>query len=251
MRFVRSLAAVLALSFAAGRTAPAEAAQVTIAVAANFTEPSKEIAAAFKKATGDEAILSFGASGPFYTQITQGAPFEILLSADDERPKKAIAEGYGVAGSEFTYAVGKLVLWSASPDVVKGAETLKANAFTRLSVANPVGAPYGAAAIETLKALKLYDTLQPKIVLGNTIAQAFQFVETGNAELGFVALSQLAGKTGGSRWMVPQDLYSPILQDAVLLKKGADNAAAKAFLTFLKGPEAHAIIEKYGYGFAD
>ena len=251
MRFVRSLAAVLALSFAAGRTAPAEAAQVTIAVAANFTEPSKEIAAAFKKATGDEAILSFGASGPFYTQITQGAPFEILLSADDERPKKAIAEGYGVAGSEFTYAVGKLVLWSASPDVVKGAETLKANAFTRLSVANPVGAPYGAAAIETLKALKLYDTLQPKIVLGNTIAQAFQFVETGNAELGFVALSQLAGKTGGSRWMVPQELYSPILQDAVLLKKGADNAAAKAFLTFLKGPEAHAIIEKYGYGFAD
>ena len=251
MRFVKSLAAVLVLSLAGWCAAPAEAAQVTIAVAANFTEPSKEIAAAFKKATGDEAILSFGASGPFYTQITQGAPFEILLSADDERPKKAIAEGYGVAGSEFTYAVGKLVLWSASADVVKGADTLKANAFTKLSVANPVGAPDGAAAIETLQALKLYDTLQPKIVLGNTIAQAFQFVETGNAELGFVALSQLAGKTGGSRWMVPQELYSPILQDAVLLKKGADNAAAKAFLTFLKGPEAHAIIEKYGYGFAN
>ena len=223
------------------------AASTNVAVAANFTEAAKEIAAAFKAKTGDEAVLSFGASGQFYTQIKQDAPFEILLSADDARPKKLVEEGIGVADSRFTYAVGKLVLWSKSADLVKGEETLAGSSFAKLAIANPTAAPYGATAIETLKALKLYDALQSKVVEGENISQAFQFVNTGNAELGFVALSQLAKVTSGSRWLVPQNLYSPILQDAVLLKKGAANEAATAFLAFIKGPEARAIIEKYGY----
>lgn len=231
-------------------TTPAIAAQTNVAVAANFTDAAKNIAAAFKQKTGHEAVLSFGSSGQLYTQITQDAPFQIMLSADDERPKKLVDDGLGVASSRFTYAIGKLVLWSKTPDYVKGADTLKVNVFTKLSIASPTAAPYGAAAIEALKALKLYDTLQPKIVQGNSIAQAFQFVDTGNAELGFVALSQLAGTSGGSRWMVPQDLYTPIRQDAVLLKKAASNEAATAFMAFLKGPEARAIIEKYGYAIA-
>jgi molybdate transport system substrate-binding protein len=226
---------------------PALAASTNVAVAANFTEAAKEIAAAFKAKTGDEAVLSFGSSGQFYTQIKQDAPFDILLSADDARPKKLVEEGLGVADSRFTYAVGKLVLWSQSAELVKGEQTLASGSFAKLAIANPAAAPYGAAAIETLKALKLYDALRVKIVEGESISQAFQFVDTGNAELGFVALSQLAKVSSGSRWMVPQTLYSPILQDAVFLKKGAANEAATAFLAFLKGPEARAIIEKYGY----
>lgn len=223
------------------------AGSTNVAVAANFTDAAKEIAAAFKTKTGHDAVLSFGSSGQFYTQIKESAPFQILLSADDERPKKLVEEGLAVPESRFTFAIGKLVLWSKDPNLVKGEETLKANAFNKLSIANPTAAPYGAAAVETLKALKLYEAVQPKIVMGNSISQAFQFVDTGNAEIGFVALSQLAGNAGGSRWMVPQNLYSEIRQDAVLLKSGADNEPAKAFLTFLKGPEARAVIEKYGY----
>jgi molybdate transport system substrate-binding protein len=227
---------------------PASAAQVNVAVAANFTEPAKEIAASFKQKTGHEAVLSFGASGQFYNQIVQDAPFGIMLSADDGRPKKLVSDGLGVADSRFTYAVGKLVLWSKTADLVKGEATLKSGSFAKVSIANPTAAPYGAAAVETMKSLGVYDALQAKIVQGNSIAQAFQFVDTGNAELGFVALSQLAGNSSGSRWLVPQNLYKPILQDAVLLKKGADNAAATAFMAYLKGPEARAVIEKYGYG---
>ncbi|MCW6508982.1 molybdate ABC transporter substrate-binding protein [Lichenifustis flavocetrariae] len=242
----RILAALAVVTFVAG---PVDAAETKVAVAANFTEAAKEIGVAFKRKTGDDALFSFGATGQLYTQITQDAPFEILLSADDERPKKAVADGFGVPGSVFTYAIGKLVLWSKSPDVVKGEDTLKTAGFTKLSICNPVAAPYGAAAVETMKALKLYDTLQPKLVVGANITQAFQFVDSGNAELGFVALSQLKGNAGGSRWMVPQDLYKPIRQDAVLLKKGAGNTAATGFMDFLKGPEARAIIEKYGYVF--
>ncbi|HMN73568.1 MAG TPA: molybdate ABC transporter substrate-binding protein [Rhodoblastus sp.] len=262
LKFASALAsaAILAFTVAAARAeqaggaattaAPVAAAATNVAVAANFTAPVKEIAALFKQKTGYDAVLSFGASGQFYTQITQDAPFQVFLSADDKRPKDAVDAGLAVADSRFTYAIGKLVLWSKSLDVTKGDEVLKANAFSKLSIANPAGAPYGAAAIETLKSLGLYDAVQPKIVQGNSIAQAFQFVDTGNAELGFVALSQLAKVTAGSRWMVPQSLYKPILQDAVLLKKGADSAPSKAFLAFLKTPEARAIIEKYGYALA-
>ena len=244
----RFLAALLLLTGFAAH--PAIAAQTNVAVAANFTDAAKEIAAAFKQKTGDEAVLSFGATGQLYTQITQAAPFEILLSADDERPRKAVADGLAVAGSPFTYAIGKLVLWSKSPGLVKGEDTLKDATFAKLSICNPQAAPYGAAAVETMRSLKLEDALKPKLVMGANISQAFQFVDSGNAELGFVALSQLTGKSEGSRWLVPQELYKPIRQDAVLLNKGANNPAAVGFLQFLKGPEAHAIIEKYGYAFS-
>ena len=247
MKPTKMLAAALGLFAGLAISAQAMAGQTNIAVAANFTDAAKEIAAAFKAKSGHDAVLSFGATGALYTQITQGAPFEILLSADGEHPKKAIDNGLGVADSRFTYAIGKLVLWSKNADLVKGEATLKGGAFTKIAIANPTAAPYGAAAVETLKALKLDETLQPKIVQGNSIAQTFQFIDTANAELGFIALSQLAGKTEGSRWMVPQTLYSPIKQDAVLLKKGASNEAATAFMTFMKGAEARAIIEKYGY----
>ena len=245
MKSFRSIAAIVGLFLLA--FTDARAAQTNVAVVANFTDAAKEIAAAFKQKTGHEAVLSFGASGQFYTQITQGAPFQVLLSADDSRPKKLVDDGLAVADSRFTYAIGKLVLWSKTPGAMKGEETLKAASFAKLSICNPAAAPYGLAAVETMKSLKLYEALQPKLVEGATITQAYQFVETGNAEVGFVALSQLTGSDAGSRWVVPQELYNPIRQDAVLLKLGAGNEAATAFIGFLKGPEARAIIEKYGY----
>lgn len=226
----------------------AVAATATVAVAANFTAAAKEIGALFEKETGNEVLLSFGSTGQLYAQITQGAPFDVFLSADDERTKQAIREGHAVAGTDFTYALGKLVLFSRDPALVDGEVTLKKGAFAKIAIANPIAAPYGTAAVETMKALGVYDPLRAKIVEGQNITQTYQFVETGNAELGFVALSQLAGKSGGSRWLVPQKLYAPIAQDAVLLKHGESNTAARGFLSFLKGPKARAIIEKYGYG---
>jgi molybdate transport system substrate-binding protein len=245
MKPMKMLAA--ACAFLPWLSSAALAGQTSIAVAANFTEPAKEIAAAFKARTGHEAVLSFGSSGQFYTQITQAAPFQIFLSADAEHPQKAVDQGHGVGDSRFTYAIGKLVLWSKTADLVKGEETLSRAAFAKIAIANPALAPYGAAAVEVMKKLGVYEALQRKIVQGNNIAQAFQFVDTGNAELGFVALSQLANVTAGSRWMVPQTLYPPIRQDAVLLKTGAGNEAAMSFMAFLKGPEARAIIIRYGY----
>ena len=247
MRAFKSLLAAFAVAAASLLTAQADAAQTKVAVAANFTDAAKEIAGAFKTKTGHDAVLSFGSSGQFMTQITQDAPFEIFLSADDERPKKLVAQGLGVTGSEFTYAIGKLVLWSKQPGLVQGEATLKDAKFAKLSICNPVAAPYGAAAVEAMKSLKLYDALRPKFVEGANISQAYQFVETGNAELGFVALSQLGPNDTGSRWVVPQELYTPIRQDAVLLKSGAETEAAHAFIDFLKGPEARAIIKRYGY----
>jgi molybdate transport system substrate-binding protein len=248
---------VSGIALALGAALPAQAAQTNIAVAANFTDAANEIAQAFKAKTGHEAILSFGSTGQFYTQITQDAPFEVFLAADDERPTKAVDEGFAVPGSQFTYAIGKLVLWSKDPDLVQGDATLKSGDFTKISIANPEAAPYGAAAVQTMKALGVYDQLAPKIVQGNNITQAFQFVQTGNAELGFVALAQVIDDKQGSRWdkqgslwEVTDDLYDPIKQDAVLLKKGADSEAAKAFFEFLQGPEAEAIIARFGYGLA-
>lgn len=240
------LIAALGLGAAALAT-PAAAGQTTVAVAANFTEPAKEIAALFKQKTGHEAVLSFGASGGFFTQIAHDAPYQVFLSADEDRPKAAVEQGFAVPGSVFTYAIGKLVLWSKVVDVTDGEATLKASKFLKLAIANPASAPYGAAAIETMKALQVYDAIQPKIVQGASIAQAFGFVDTKNAELGFVALSQLNGVSDGTRWLVPQTHYTPIRQDAVLLKKGENDEASKAFLDFLKSPEARAVIEKFGY----
>jgi molybdate transport system substrate-binding protein len=223
------------------------AAQTHVAVAANFTEPARQIAALFRQKTGHEAVLIFGASGAFFTQITHSAPFEVFLSADEERPRLAVERGFAVSGSRFTYAIGKLVLWSRVLDVTDGEAALSGGKFSKLAIANPNSAPYGTAAVETLKALSVFDALQGKLVQGNSISQAFQFIDTRNAELGFVALAQLQGVTAGSRWLVPEDLHSPIRQDAVLLKKGENDEASKAFLAFLKGPEASAVIEGFGY----
>lgn len=221
---------------------------VNVAVAANFTDAAKEIARVFKEKTRHEAVLSFGSSGQFYAQIKEGAPFQVFLSADEERPKKLVEEGIGVADAEFTYAIGKLALWSKKPEFVKNEETLKKGDFTKISIANPTAAPYGAAAIEVMKALNVYDALQPKIVQGNSVAQAFQFVRTDNAELGFIALSQITDRKEGSWWIVPSRYYKAIHQDAVLLKTGEHNVAAKAFMAFLKSAVSQSIIQKYGYG---
>ena len=226
---------------------PALAAQTHVAVAANFAEPAREIATLFQKETGHEAILITGASGAFYTQITHGAPFEVFLSADDERPRMAVENGFAVPDSRFTYAIGKLVLWSRVIDVSDGEKVLRTGKFRRLSIANPASAPYGRAAVETMQALSVWNTIQPHVVQGSSIAQAFQFIDTRNAELGFVALAQLYGVNRGTQWLVPEKLHAPIRQDAVLLKNGANNEAARAFLAFLKRPEARSIIERFGY----
>jgi molybdate transport system substrate-binding protein len=242
------LLSVVASALGAGL--PARAAETNVAVAANFTDAANEIAQAFKQKTGHEAILSFGSTGQFYTQITQDAPFEVFLAADGERPRRAIEEGFAVPDSQFTYAIGKLVLWSKDPELVQGDQTLESGDFSKIAIANPDSAPYGAAAVQTMKALGVYDRLAPKVVQGNNISQAFQFVQTGNAELGLVALSQVVSDNEGSRWEVADRLYDPIKQDAVLLKKGADSEAARSFLEFLQGSEAEAIIARYGYGLA-
>ncbi len=246
--FLSATAAILAMTVAA---AAARAGEVKVAVAANFAEAAKEIGAAFEQATGHKAVLSFGSSGQFYAQISQGAPFEVFLSADQERPKKAIEKGLAVADSRFIYATGRLVLYSKDKDRMKGAATLQEGDFEKIAIANPATAPYGAAAVQAMRSLGVYDKIGPKIVRGNSIAQTYQFVDTGNAEIGFVALSQVIRKEGGSRWIVPESLHRPIAQDAVLLGTGAGNAAARAFLAFLKGKEARAVKEKYGYGPGD
>jgi len=242
------LALLAAGALALGTTFSAHADQTNVAVAANFTDAANEIAKVFKEKTGHEAILSFGSTGQLYTQITQEAPFQVFLAADDERPAKAIEEGFGVPDSQFTYAIGTLVLWSQDPDLVQGEETLKSGDFTKIAIANPEAAPYGAAAVQTMKAIGVYDQLEPKLVQGNNISQTLQFVETGNAELGFIALAQVARNDDGSRWVVPEDLHDAIRQDAVLLKTGEDSEAAKAFVEFLQGPEAAVIIKEFGYG---
>ena len=227
------------------------AAEVSVAVAANFTAPMQKIAQAFEAETGHKAVLSFGSTGTLYAQIRNGAPFQILLSADDETPIKLEKEGFGVAGSRFTYAVGKLVLWSKQPGLVddKG-EVLRSGTFQRIALANPKLAPYGAAAMETMTKLGLVQALQPRFVQGENIAQTYQFVFTENAQLGFVALSQvyLDGKiTQGSAWMVPDNLHAPIQQDAILLTKGINNPAATALLQFLRSERAKALIRAHGY----
>ncbi len=240
-----ALAVLLAASTLA---APVRAGETMAAVAANFTEPANEIAAAFTAATGHTVTFSFGPAGQFYTQITQGAPFEVFLSADQARPEKAESEGFAVPGSRFTYATGKLVLWSADPALIDGTgAVLGKSDLAHVALADPAAAPYGAAAVEAMKALGVYDSLAPKLVTGKSISQTHQFVATGNAPVGFVALSQVIADDKGSRWMVPQDLYTPIRQDAVLLKTGETSEAARAFLDFLKTPEARAIIVRYGY----
>jgi molybdate transport system substrate-binding protein len=224
--------------------------QISVAVASNFSAPMQQIAAAFEKETGHKLQVSFGATGKFYAQIKNGAPFEVLLSADDQTPARLVKENAAVAHSQFTYATGKLVLWSAKPAVVDGAgAVLKSGRFDHLALANPKLAPYGAAAVEVMKALGVYDPVLPKIVTGESIAQTHQFIRTGNALLGFVALSQVLkdGKMEGSAWIVPATLYAPIRQDALILEKGRGKPAAEALMTYLKSQQARAVIQSFGY----
>ena len=229
----------------------AHADEVQVAVAANFTAPMQVIAALFERDTGHKASLAFGATGKFYAQIANGAPFEVFLSADDETPARLEKEGHAMAGSRFTYAIGKLVLWSADPALVdaKG-EVLSKGNFKHLALANPKTAPYGAAAVEVMTKLGVLPNLQARFVQGENISQTQQFISTGNAELGFVAMSQ-AFKDGkvasGSAWVVPANLYSPIRQDAIMLAKGKDKPAAAALLTYLKSPKAQGVIKSFGY----
>lgn len=245
------LVCAAALLLAAASHAHAD--QVQVAVAANFTAPMQKIAAAFEADTGHKAVLSFGATGKFYAQITHGAPFQVFLAADDTTPAKLDSEGRTVAGSRFTYAVGQLVLWSPAANYVdtQGA-VLKTGDFKHLSIANPKLAPYGAAALQVLDKQGLTAQVQPRIVTGENIAQAYQFVASGNAQLGFVALSQVMedGKIAkGSAWIVPASLHEPIRQDAVLLATGKDNPAALALMQYLRSDKARAVIKGYGYGF--
>jgi len=247
------LAVILSTAFVC---ANAKAEEVTVAVAANFTAPMQKIAQAFEQDTGHKAKLVFGSTGKFYAQIKNGAPFAVLLSADVETPARLEQEGAAVAGTRFTYAVGRLALWSKNPALVdnKGQVLLSKNtdknSFKKLAIADPNLAPYGAAAIEVIERMGVIAKVRPKLVQGDSIGQAFQFVMTENAELGFVALSQILidGRiTQGSAWLVPQNLYTPLKQDAVLLPLGKDNAAALALMKYMRTDRAQTIIRTYGY----
>lgn len=226
-------------------TSAVHAETVNVAVAANFTRVAEELAPLFVAASGHDVSYSFGATGQLYNQISQGAPFELFLAADDERPSKAVEEGFGVDGTVFTYAIGALALYSTTLDLADGKAVLEGGGFDKLAIADPAAAPYGRAAAEAIAALGLTDAIKPKLVTGENISQTLQFIESGNAELGFVAASQVVGKS--SVWIVPAALFEPIRQNAVLLKTGQANPAATAYIDFLRSDAAVAVIEAAGY----
>ncbi|MAM88347.1 MAG: molybdate ABC transporter substrate-binding protein [unclassified Hahellaceae] len=241
--------AALAVLLTLSTTIAAET--VSIAVAANFAAPMARIIEAFEAGSEHQVQLSLGSSGKLYAQISHGAPFEVFFSADQLVPSKLAQAGLALTATQFTYAVGQLVLWSAAEDFVddKG-QVLRLASFDKLAIANPRLAPYGAAAVEVLEALDRFEEVKARLIMGENIAQTYHFVSTGNADLGFVAASQVMrdGKlTAGSGWLVPQSLYTPIYQDAILLKTGADNPAARAFIDFVKTPEARRIMAAYAY----
>jgi molybdate transport system substrate-binding protein len=232
--------------------ASAEAGEVQVAVASNFIGPLKVIKDRFEKESGHTMVIIAGSTGKLFAQVKHGAPFDLLLAADALRPRLLEEEGFTVRGSRFTYAVGRLTLWSANPNQIQkeGAEIFQQQTFNHLAMANPKTAPYGRAALQALKKLGVWDQVRRKVVQGENIGQAFQFAATGNAELGFVALSQTRdpkNKIKGSRWDVPPDLYDPIYQDLVLLKRGRDNPAAQALVSFILRPAGRKIIADYGY----
>lgn len=241
---------LLSLVFCSLAVTPALAEKALVAVAANFVPPFREVAMEFEKATGHTVQVASGSSGAFFAQIKNGAPFDVFFSADSERPKLLEDEGLGVKDSRFTYAIGRLVLWSPDPSLVKGEDTLRSEKFKHLAIADPKTAPYGVAAKQAMQKLGVWETVQPRIVLGESLGQTMSFVESGNAELGFLALSQVMDpkmKGRGGRWDVPINLHEPIRQDVVLLAKGKDNPAAKALMEFVGGPQGKAVIERYGY----
>jgi len=252
---VATLHRAAAAAALAAVTLLAQAGEVTVAVAANFAEPLQRLAPRFEAATGHRVALSVGSTGKLYSQVVAGAPFDLLLAADAERPERLEREGRAEPGSRFTYAIGQLVLWSPQPGVVDDhGAVLASDRFQRLALANPRLAPYGEAAMAVLRQRGLAERLAPRLVTGDSIAQAYQFVATGNAEIGFVARSQLQspGKpVSGSVWLVPQALYAEIRQDAVLLKHGAQNPAATALMDYLRSREARDLIAAHGYGLPD
>ncbi len=240
--------ASLILLLLLGCVTPAAAEEIRVAVASNFRNTGRMLAQQFNSSHSDQVVMIYGSSGKFYYQISKGAPFDVLLSADAERPQKLESEAHAIAGTRMTYAIGKLTLWSSKEDLVDAqGEVLRRGDFSKLAMANPRQAPYGAAAQQVLKNLQLAESLKGKIVLGGNIDQTFQYVTSGNADLGFVARSQLAQSiwgSQGSRWDVPDDLYPPIEQQAVLIK---DKPAARAFLVALTSPEAKQLILSHGY----
>lgn len=238
---------LLGIALTCSFTQGIHAAEVHIAVAANFTAAMKEISAHFEQETGHKTLVSFGSTGKLYAQIVNSAPFEVFLAADQKRPH-LLYEQDKLGEQPFTYAIGKLVLWSRDKQREVSAAALKAGDFKYLALANPKTAPYGAAAVQVMEHLQLLKPLRNKWIKGDSIAQAHQFVATGNAELGFVALAQIALDATGARWEIPQDYYKPIRQDAMLLKRGADNAAAKAFVEYLQSEAAKTVIQRFGYG---
>jgi molybdate transport system substrate-binding protein len=232
-------------------SSPVFAGEVNAAVASNFSAPMKQIAALFERQSRDTVKLSFGSTGKFYAQIRGGAPFDVFVAADSATPQRLDDEGLTVNGSRFVYALGKLVLWSAQPGYVDdNGKVLRIGSYEKLAIADPKLAPYGKAAKETLEKLAMWNSIRDRLVVGENITQAYQLVATGNAELGFVALSQVMrdGKvSAGSSWIVPPQMYKPIRQSAVLLSGAKDKAAAQAFLDFLKSKKAAAVIRSYGY----
>ncbi len=246
----RAAALVPVLILLLWSAAATHAAELRIAVAANFAVPAEAIAKAFETESGTKVSMSSGSSGALFAQITQGAPFSVFLSADAARPERLESQGLGVAGSRFTYALGRLVLWSRDQDLITGnGSVLRTGSYTHLAIANPATAPYGAAAMDVLAALGATHAVGDRLVTGQSVAQAFGFVESGNAELGFVALSQVQNAGEGSRWLVPESLYTPIRQDAILLD--ADNDEARAFMDFLKSTQVREIIAQFGYSLAE
>jgi molybdate transport system substrate-binding protein len=242
---------LLSLALTLGMPLAANSAQVQVAVAANFAAPMQHLARLFRQDTGHEAVVSIGSTGRFHAQISNGAPFQVLLSADRETPARLEREGLAVAGTRQTYAVGRLVLWSRDPQGVDaGGQVLRTGRFERLALADPKLAPYGAAALQVLQRLGLDQALAPRLVVGDSVAQAYQFVATGNAALGFVARSQVTvdGRlVGGSAWPVPAELHAPLLQDAVLLLPGKGQPAALALMDYLRSDKARAVIRQHGY----
>jgi molybdate transport system substrate-binding protein len=231
--------------------ASAHADEVQVAVAANFSAPMHKLALAFERETGHKAVISVGSTGKFYAQIRNGAPFAVLLSADDETPTRLAQEGLALASTQFTYAKGQLVLWSARPDVVDAqGQVLQGKLPGRLALADPKLAPYGLAATEALAKLGLSDRLKPNLIVAENIVQTYQFVKTGNAALGFVALSQVMSDgrlSSGSAWVLPASLYSPIRQDAIVLKAAEHQPAARALMAYLRSDSARQLMASYGY----
>lgn len=227
------------------------AAQIIVAVASNFSEPAKQIAKQFEHKYNTKVIISSAGTGVLANQIKNGAPYEILLSADKTTPQQLIQDGYAVKDTQFTYAQGQLVLWSKQTNfITNDANILKTNKFNFLAIANPKLAPYGSAAMQTLAKLGLTESIKNKIVTGDNISNTYQFVATGNADLGFVALSQIMnnGKiTAGSYWIVPQNITPLIQQDAIILNVGKNNPASQQFMNFIKSKTVQQIIKSYGY----